>query len=152
MPPSSPPSPPTRSALRHLPSNTKQTYANNKTMNYADVWGSSNSYSLSEVKSDTSTSYELQVTTAANFTIGATFDYNAEMLAPGSYRIQRNNQPWGTFPSDGNLTLKNATLDNVVVNNVIINGQMRGALVVVADLTVSKTDLSISSMTTSRSE
>ena len=129
--------------------NQPQSYANNKTMNYADVWGSSNSYSLSEVKSDTSTSYELQVTTAANFTIGATFDYNAEMLAPGSYRIQRNNQPWGTFPSDGNLTLKNATLDNVVVNNVIINGQMRGALVVVADLTVSKTDLSISSMTTS---
>ena len=126
-----------------------ESYSNNRTVNYAAMWGNSNSYSLSEVKGETSTSYELKVTTAVNFTVGGTLDYNAEMLAPGSYRSYRSNLPWGSFPSDANASVHNVTLNDVVVNNVVGNGQMRGAMSIVADMTVSKADLSISSMATS---
>lgn len=130
-------------------SNQPDTYYHNKTVNYANLWGQSNAYSLSEVKGETSSTYDLKVTMAVNFTVGATFDYNSEMLAPGSYRSYRSNQPWGSFLSDSNGSIRNATLNDVVVNNVIYNGQMRGAMLLVAEMNVSKTDLSISSMSTS---
>jgi hypothetical protein len=130
-------------------SDQPDTYSHNKTINYANVWGQSNAYSLSEVKGETSSTYDLKVTMAVNFSVGATFDYNSEMLAPGSYRSHRSNQPWGSFLSDSNGSIQNVTLNNVVVNNVIYNGQVRGAMLLVADMNVSKTDLSISSMSTS---